>query len=1190
MPGHPAATDRLGVPSPPAPSSAPIPATPAPSFLSHLLRAIVSQSSFLGFSLVFVTLSGFVAWCAFRSLEEVVGSVKWNGSKLDRAAASVIPYLILQEACLCYVFGYVISSWSCTRKQVPGTVVNVAVMIAVLTGSTAGDRRTSRPAMLYGMMGFFMIRVVLNLAATFMFGLNFTEFLTLNQLGQADALPEDQKAAKLAEMRAWSFMTKMKTYIPSILTTGVTLAIAHWIVAASVEFGRSLEVYLILTLVIIPLTQLMLAHFVMQQVNDHRMSAILVLNYALIQIPMKVLRFLKANEIQYASYWALCVTSVSIERILPRFLMMVDKFRLARAQRRRTEAANDMEAGENALKAKPVVAAASQNTTAVQLPDIQEHFVTLRKAATVEAVDSVLRTEPPGAPNTQKTKEVDAGQRDPLPPVGAGHGDNKRKDVLGPDEKQIESGSAVSVNNTRLQALRPDMDRQASQSKLSTTQRSFVERHQRAVEELGENTKRVLTAAVDRVMEIYSINRNDYTLSNYISTLTGIAFSVILPAWQRPARLDEVLLAGAGFLGMQMVSETACVWVESWVWGIPTGKASFFTGVLGLGLVMQLSANFCAAYGGFHRIFEATPVAVDTLIMDSHIVASSDETTTTTTPGENTPDASTASLAPTRPASIAKSDLPLDTAGPSSASPPSSATAIDIHADASSLPADPASTSLAKHDAELAAVSHRNMTTLNAITSQIGMGPYQWLMFWVCGFGWFADNMWLQALALVLPEVKATFGITDNKTASLGTSMTLTGMIFGASVWGILSDVIGRRPAFLLTLLIGGVFGGLAALSPNFVAYCCFLFLMGFGIGGNLPVDGSLFLEFIPSTHQSLLTLLSVFWPFGQLYASLFAWWLLPTYPCDASASPPCAPLRSGWRFVLVVLSLSTLLMLATRVAFVRMLESPKYLLARGRVADAVSVLRELARGNGKDVRIEEDIFERLDEIEERKRRHAEMAGQETGSVWAQELERFWRLQLVPLFERKRVWTTMVVWGIWMAVALAYVMFYAFLPEFIKGSEDPLSTNETYRNYFLQALSGVPGSVLGYYLVDTRFGRKGTMAASGLGVGAFIFCFTTTKNSNIQLAFNCVASFLANLLYGVIYAFTPEAFDTAHRGTAVGCASALNRITGAVAPYISGALLDINFNIPLYVSAAFFALVGVFSLLLPIETRGRAAM
>ena len=33
---------------------------------------------------------------------------------------------------------------------------------------------------------------------------------------------------------------------------------------------------------------------------------------------------------------------------------------------------------------------------------------------------------------------------------------------------------------------------------------------------------------------------------------------------------------------------------------------------------------------------------------------------------------------------------------------------------------------------------------INKAIQDIGMGPYQWQLFVLCGFGWLADNLWLQ--------------------------------------------------------------------------------------------------------------------------------------------------------------------------------------------------------------------------------------------------------------------------------------------------------------------------------------------------------------------------------------------------------------------------------------------------------------
>lgn len=53
--------------------------------------------------------------------------------------------------------------------------------------------------------------------------------------------------------------------------------------------------------------------------------------------------------------------------------------------------------------------------------------------------------------------------------------------------------------------------------------------------------------------------------------------------------------------------------------------------------------------------------------------------------------------------------------------------------------------------------------------------------------------------------------------------------------------------------------GLIGAGSPNFVAIATLCAFTGLGTGGNQPVDSAIFLEFIPATHQYLLTMQSAF-------------------------------------------------------------------------------------------------------------------------------------------------------------------------------------------------------------------------------------------------------------------------------------------------------------------------------------------
>lgn len=67
------------------------------------------------------------------------------------------------------------------------------------------------------------------------------------------------------------------------------------------------------------------------------------------------------------------------------------------------------------------------------------------------------------------------------------------------------------------------------------------------------------------------------------------------------------------------------------------------------------------------------------------------------------------------------------------------------------------------------------------------------------------------------------------------------GLSLGAFGWGFGSDKIGRRLGFNSTLIIAGIFAFMTGIAPNFIAEAAFLGVLGLGVGGSLPVDGTMF-------------------------------------------------------------------------------------------------------------------------------------------------------------------------------------------------------------------------------------------------------------------------------------------------------------------------------------------------------------
>ena len=457
------------------------------------------------------------------------------------------------------------------------------------------------------------------------------------------------------------------------------------------------------------------------------------------------------------------------------------------------------------------------------------------------------------------------------------------------------------------------------------------------------------------------------------------------------------------------------------------------------------------------------------------------------------------------------------------------------------------------------------------------------------------DSLWMQGVSLTLPSLSAEFGISE-KSVRYTTSSLFIGLCFGSFFWGIGSDIMGRRIAFNVTLLIASIFGTVSAWAATWGGVCFMYAVLGFGVGGNLPVDGALFLEFLPDASSSLLTLLSIWWPIGQLCSSLFAWYFIANWPA-----------YKGWRYFVCAIGLITFAMFLVRFAIFQMLESPKFLLSQGRQSEAVAVVQGLAARNGRKTWLTEDILNEVvgdDDDEPVPMTTTPRRRQQRPTIShlvRTRLASFSANRIRPLFNtRKLAITTSLIWFCWATIGMGYPLFNAFLPQYFShGSQptDPSSTvpqlpPSTYRNYAITSLAGIPGSLIAAYAVEMRsplLGRRGTLALSTFVSAVFLFLFVRlgTRSPTVQLIFSCIEAFAQNIMYGVLYAFTPEIFPAPVRGAGTGVASFLNRVMGLMAPIIAATVPGDGTTAPVYLSAGLILAAAVSVCAVPIETRGR---
>ncbi|EPE09768.1 sugar transporter [Ophiostoma piceae UAMH 11346] len=476
----------------------------------------------------------------------------------------------------------------------------------------------------------------------------------------------------------------------------------------------------------------------------------------------------------------------------------------------------------------------------------------------------------------------------------------------------------------------------------------------------------------------------------------------------------------------------------------------------------------------------------------------------------------------------------------------------------------------------------KKIAIMNQALIDIGMGPFQWKM-----------QFWMQAITVISTPVRNEFNVKRIAFLTVG---KYAGLVVGSSMWPMTADFIGRRLAFNVTLLLSAVAGLVGAGSPNFPAIATFAAFIGIGTGGNQPVDSAIFLEFIPATHQYLLTMQSAFWSVGQTLAVLIGWPLIANFSCPSirPAGQECRYQDNmGWRYVFWTCGGLTLVMYILRLFF-HIYETPKFLLGKGLDAQAVAVVHNIAERNKTTTWLTVAHFEAVDaELRGSSEKSEHQSVTPDGNVIQRTLEQFKPEKILTLFSTpKLAMSTCLLLFLWCAIGMAYPLYNSFIPIYLENKgvkQGNGSLDRTYRNYAIQAVCGIPASILGGFAVDLeKFGRKGTGSLACIATGVFLFLYTRASSSAGVLGFSCAVAFFQNLVYGVLYSYTPELFPAPVRGTANGLVALANRLSGLMAPIIV-AYVNVDTSIPIWISAALFVCSGVVFLLLPYETRGKAS-
>ncbi|MCL2883681.1 MAG: MFS transporter, partial [Coriobacteriia bacterium] len=198
------------------------------------------------------------------------------------------------------------------------------------------------------------------------------------------------------------------------------------------------------------------------------------------------------------------------------------------------------------------------------------------------------------------------------------------------------------------------------------------------------------------------------------------------------------------------------------------------------------------------------------------------------------------------------------------------------------------------------------------------------------GLGWLFDAMDQGMVSGVIASIGSSWQLSTAQLGLLGSAGTL-GMILGAALSGFAADRWGRRTVMLVTLILFSLGSLLSGFAGSYAMLLVTRFITGFGLGGELPAASTLVSEFSPLAKRGRnVIILESFWAWGWIAAALVAYLAIPIW---------------GWRVAFFIGAVPAAFAAVLRFAVP---ESPRYLAAHGRLAEAEQLVGQMEREAGR--------------------------------------------------------------------------------------------------------------------------------------------------------------------------------------------------------------------------------------------------
>lgn len=417
----------------------------------------------------------------------------------------------------------------------------------------------------------------------------------------------------------------------------------------------------------------------------------------------------------------------------------------------------------------------------------------------------------------------------------------------------------------------------------------------------------------------------------------------------------------------------------------------------------------------------------------------------------------------------------------------------------------------------------------------------------IVGVATFFDAYTVLAIAFAMPQLVSEWKLTPTE-VGLILAAGYVGQLFGAVIFGSLAERFGRLKILFFTIVLFVSMDIACLFAWSGASMMLFRFLQGLGTGGEVPVASAYINEFIGAEKRGRFFLLyEVIFPIGLMFAGMAGYFLVPIY---------------GWKAMFIVGLVPSVLTIPLRWL---MPESPRWLAAKGRIAEADAVVKMLENdATRRGMVLREPVLRPIDPKATAR------------SDWR---------ELFRGIYRKRTFT---IWGLWVCVYMVNNGLITWLPTLYKQVfQLPLQTSLAYG--WITSSVGVIASIICALMID-KVGRKPWYATAFLVATIPLLALTSlgATSATQVLIFATAAYAILQTISFSLYLYSAELYPTRLRAVGTGFGSAWLRAGSSVGPILVGAIVG-GLGIK-YVFAAFAAVAlvgGLVTVLFAIETKGR---